>query len=38
MFMPALALALPLAAIISQLLKLSLKEVMTLDLRRRSRG
>jgi ABC-type dipeptide/oligopeptide/nickel transport system permease component len=31
MFMPALALALPLAAIISQLLKLSLKEVMTLD-------
>lgn len=31
MFMPALALALPLAAIISQLLKISLKEVMTLD-------
>jgi peptide/nickel transport system permease protein len=31
MFMPALALALPLAAIISQLLKMSLKEVMTLD-------
>ena len=31
MFMPAVALALPLAAIISQLLKLSLKEVMTLD-------
>src|SRR5690606_21774569 len=31
MFMPALALALPLAAIISQLLKVALKEVMTLD-------
>ena len=31
MFMPAVALALPLAAIISQLLKISLKEVMTLD-------
>jgi peptide/nickel transport system permease protein len=31
MFMPAVALALPLAAIVSQLLKLSLKEVMTLD-------
>ena len=31
MFMPALALALPLAAIVSQLLKISLKEVMTLD-------
>ena len=31
MFMPALALALPLAAIISQLLKQSLKEVMDLD-------
>lgn len=31
MFMPALALALPLAAIISQLLKLSLKETVNLD-------
>ncbi len=31
MFMPALALALPLAAIIAQLLKQSLKELLTLD-------
>lgn len=31
MFMPALALALPLAAIVSQLLKQSLKELMALD-------
>jgi ABC-type dipeptide/oligopeptide/nickel transport system permease component len=31
MFMPALALALPLAAIVSQLLKQSLKELMVLD-------
>ncbi|KSV66552.1 ABC transporter permease [Sinorhizobium sp. GW3] len=31
LFMPALALALPLAAIITQLLKMSLKDVMTLD-------
>jgi ABC-type dipeptide/oligopeptide/nickel transport system permease component len=31
MFMPALALALPLAAIVSQLLKQSLKEIMELD-------
>ena len=31
MFMPALALALPLAAIISQLLKQSLKELLALD-------